>query len=689
MLFFSVNTNRYWQLGLALLLGLLNVFIVGFPPFQVGMWVQSEPAVFALFVFASLIALWLGIGCLCRWLTIPPSLSPIAIVLLAWLGWQCVMTATALLPWRSWFGPPQTGDGTGVSLVTLLTVWLAYVLWQRMECRRAIILVAAVSVLIQCTLHIYYPPIPGNVYMPDRWMPAEWPEYLPFLAGYIWVAAFAGGYVRSGKNYALSVVAMVVLLFVSYNQSAALLFGGALIVTTVVRAFPWLQPSRYCRILALVACVLPFSLTLISPVVPEPGSDSHPSGVLKVFSQINEGFGSRMMLDRVGMSVLSHEPQRLLIGNGWGTFTDDLLKYGLVDGVYTYKNGKRDPNWFLVDGTSHHSHNQPLEALLSLGLIGLILWYAVPMLALWTLPDALFWSCAPMVVAITGLGHFWFQLPQCFPYQALYLAALISVCGGKKNAVPFLTTFRLGIACIIVFFVMAASAYGQYKAMMYAEHVHEAITTKSYKDYNEIWLAEDLNYGGDRWMNLVRFYATDTENKAGEHALNDNIIGWYLDFIHVAHKAAQDPHIGARTSYMELRLLFPLVTSCTEPICNPLLIELIKNFEDATVRFMHKVPLRDDYTTFFLVSMPDFTHRDTAHQMQLLEHMLAIAPHNRCALWLLGRMYLNIPGKETQGRDMVRKAIASHVEQAYPITNAELQAAMQTVGGALLEPVAY
>ena len=689
MLFFSENTNGYRRIGLALLLCLLNVFIVGFPPFQTGIWVQSEPAVLALFTGAALSGVWLGIGVFRRRLVILPAIPPIILTLLAWIAWQCLMTATAQLPLRSWFGPPQTGDGTGMSVVILIMIWLVFPLWQIASMRRIILLTTTASLIVQCALHFYYPEIPGNPYMPERWIPAQWPEYLPFLGGYLWVAAFASRAVKTKKHYALCILAMPVLLVDSHNRSAVALFPLALGLTTLAHWLPgWFKPNRLWKSVMLIACVLPFSLVLISPIFPAPGSDQASSGKLAIFSRINDGIGSRMLLDRVGMSALQHEPQRLVIGNGWGTYTDDLFKYGLVDGIYTYKNGVRAPNWFLVDGTSHHSHNQPLEALLSLGLIGLLLWYAIPMLALWTLPDTVFWTCAPMIAALTGLGHFWFQLPQCFPYQALYLAALVSLsspCRGEAGRgallmallkkAPTLTLPLLGRGCFLITIIMAASAFGQYRAMAHADQVHHAITTGSYKDHNEDWLDEDLRYGGDRWATSARFYSGLVFDKAAKHPSDDNTLGWYGYFLHNAHNAAQSPTIAARASAVELRLCYYLFDGLKSSNFNALRQEASETIENAVMTLMRKAPLRDDFTTPFLIDLPKLTHNDTAREIQILEHMLAIAPSNRGVLWTLGHLYLATPDKQGQGRAMVQQALATHVETVFPLSDAQLQKA--------------
>ena len=686
---FSVTGNPTWfrRIGLWVLLCQLNVFIFCFPPFQTGIWVQTEPTVLALFISCTLSALWLAVGTAKRWLNVRPDLSSLLVCLLVWIAWQCLMTAGAQMPWRSWFGPPQTGDGTAMSIATLLMALMALALWEIEDCRRAILMTAGASVLVQCGLHLYYQPVAGNIDMPDRWIPAQWPDYLPFIGGNLWVAAWIGGGIKTHKQFGLLAIAMVVMLVDSHNLTAQIFFSLALVIITAERfsyLAPHLQhyflPNPTWRRVMMAACFIPFITVMISPWVPAVGSDEHPSGAFSVFSRINDGLGARMIMNRVSVATLQHEPKRWLIGNGWGTYTDDLFKYGLVDGVYTYKNGQRAPNWFLVEGTSHHSHNQAVEALLSLGLIGILLWYAIPMLAIRALPDTLFWNCAPVIVALTGVAHFWFPLPQCFPYQALYTAALLSVCVSPKWQTPALMRACYTPLLAALALIMATSGYWHYRAMIHADQLHSALLSSSYKNYSEDWVAEDLRYGADRWATSARFYATQASNKSAKHELNDNVLGWYTYLMHVARKASQDPNIGVRASNIELFMSYYLFGGFDDPIFDGLRHEATGSFENAVIHLMDKAPLRDDYTTFFLLNLAGFTHNDIARQQQILYRMLAIAPQHRGALWLLGRQLMASPDKADIGRKMAQKALVTHAEKVFPIPDGQLKPAQRELG---------
>ncbi len=679
MFSFAQPPALYRQSGLALLLVLLQCWLVCMPPFQTGIWVQTEPTICFLYICACLSALWLGVGAFKGWLTPAQGCTPLLLLMLGWIAWQIVMTCTAILPYRSWFGPPQTGDGTGIAIATLLTALLTCPVWQVVSMRRIILIVCAVSYFVQCVLHLIYPEVGGNPYMPDRWVPAQWPEYLPFIGAYLWVAAFLGGAITSKKSFAIMVAAMLVMLRDSCNKAAGGFFIPALVLSSLIVFLP--QAKRVFAVtplwrwLMILGCLLPFSLVIFSNDIQVGNTQSH-SALRKIFSEMNEGFGSRVLLNRVGVMTIQNEPERMVFGNGWGTFSDDLFRYGLVPDTYVYKNGERVPNWFLIDGSSHHSHNQPLEALLSLGAVGLALWYGFYAIALMRLPEAQFWSVAPMLVALTGLGHFWFPLPQCFAYQGLFMGVLLVSCGGFKP-LPSVRGQVMAVFAVMAAVVMGLSACAKWHAMMHADSVHKAILYGSYKDHTEEWLGEDIARGGDSWATSARFYATEASSQT---RLDDNTLGWFTYFLHNAHSAAQNSRIGPHASFLELRIEYYLFGGFNNPIFDSLRHEATEAFENSAIRMTHKAPLRDDQISFFLINLPGLTNNNIEREEHILNRLLAVAPHHRSCLWLLGNIYMQMPSKEELGRALLKEAIVTHVEKIYPITDAQIAEASKALG---------
>jgi|GEM_PF-1696216 len=678
-MFYVTTDNPLFRFcGLAILLLQLCLFIWALPPFQMGIWLQTEPIVFALLASAALGSIWLGLGIARKWITVLQPAHPIWLCLFAWVGWQLLASVSATSPWRSWFGPPQTGDGAALSVVMLLMVIQSCALWQISQFRRIIMATAAMAMIVQTGLHAVYQPVPDNVFVPDRWAPAQWPEYLPFMAGYLWITFFAGGFITSIRRYILLFAGMVIVLFISWNESAIAPFTLAMIATTIIGWCP--LPSslrRLCdhihgwRLACIAACLLPMAMVLIAEILPTDNSSEH-SGIIKKLTTKDEGIGSRMVLNQVAVSTLSHEPSRWLIGDGWGRFGDDLFKYALVDGVHVFHEGKREPNWFLVDGSAYHVHNQPLEALLSLGLPGMLLWYALPILLVWYMPRKLFWQCAPMLVALTALGHLWMQLAQCIPYQALFLASMLVLCTNGHHTGRERTRLQAAV-CAVIALVLAWTACGHWSAMRWGDTLQHALRDGSHKDYSEEWLAEDFKRGGDRWTASAAFYSRNASMAAAAQQADENTLGWYSHFLNTAHIAAADPSIGARASAMQLRLQYYLFGGFDDSLFSNLRHDTAKTFESAVMRFIHKAPSRDDYTSFFLINLAGYTEDNLERQRKILTRMLLIAPDHRGALWLLGYILTGTQERAEDGKDMMQRAADLHVEDVFPITSSDLK----------------
>lgn len=679
MFHFATDHSLYRRSGLALLLFQLAVFVWSLPPFQSGIWLQTEPIVCVMLGCAALTAIWFACGFFKGWVTAHTRPHPLWLIQLAWLGWQMLATVAATSPWRSWFGPPQTGDGTALSLSLFLITLLASALWEVASFRRAIIGTMLATLLAQGVLHTIYYQDPDYTYHPDRWAPAQWPEYLGFMVAYVWLALFAGERIESMKAYLTLLVFTAFLLFVSWNKTAIALFVPVLILSMAMSWLPLpkhiqkiLVPGKKWRIAAMLACVLPMAMVPASGWVSllEPyAAENHIAALLTAKS---DGIGARLVMNQVAISTMRHEPDRWLLGDGWGRYTDDLFKYALVDGVYVFHEGNREPNWFLVDGSSYHSHSQPLEALLSLGLTGMLLWYALPLMLLWFLPAVWFWPCAPMLVALTMLGHFWMQLPQCLVYQGVALALLLAHCTGNTQAAAPARRRVYTAALLCVALVMAWSAYGQWSAMRYGETLQEALHSGSHEGFSEEWLAQDFARGGDRWLSSVSFYSKEASVKAAKKEADGNMLVWYSDFLHTAHQASVNPKMGARVSAMELRLQYYLFGGFDDPIFTDLRHEATHEFENAVIRITHKAPLRDDYTTFFLLNLSGYTHDDIEREKKILTRMLLVAPDNRGALWLLGFIMSKTTGSEEEGLAMMKKAAQMHVENIFPVTGNDL-----------------
>ena len=677
----TAASTLFRRTGFILLLLQLCLFIYGFPPFHMSFWVQVEPVLLAAFVFAYLSCAWLALGIAKRWL-IPAPNAPLWWCMLLWVTWQLIATAFATTPWRSWFGPPEIGEGAGWHMTLLLMVMFAYPLLRIATYRKLILGIGVGIIALLATLHMVVPQVEladaiGSY--SERFVSARFPKDIPFMAGYLWIAALCWQPIRSKFRYGVWLTAFGVLLWVTQNRTAMLFMGAALLAGALplflsshrgIRRF--FYPSRRWKIAALAACLLPFlwvafsiHIVTFQPYLSEADTHSEFSITNK-----NGAIGGRIPFLQVAMRAMQHEPLRWLIGDGWGRFTDDTYQYALVDGVHLYQNGQYQPNWdALRDVPVVHSHCQPVEALLSLGLPGMILWFAIPMLALWHLPRRLFWPVTPMLVALVMLSYFWFEQAQDLPFRALALAALchVSLPRTRANA-PNMTVLILAITCLI----MGWSAWQQREAMVYAQRLRTALLTSPAANYPEEWLTEDSKRGGDRLRQAAILYEILLTQEVKTHPTEDMDRGWYALFLRATHDYAHAPHSNPHAAATELLLMYKLFGALSVPSLAPLKWEIFPQIPDAVLLAARKAPLRDDIAATLLKNLARFTNNDPAKQLDFLHQLLAVNPIHRGALWVLGQLLRQTPGHEKEGEAMLRRTAALGVERVFPVTDAEL-----------------
>jgi hypothetical protein len=645
----SLPQRAFALAGCALAAATLWVFVACLPPFQMGLWFQSEPVMVADFAFAALTAAWLCAGLATGWIR-QGAPHPLWRVLALWLVWQLLVTAGSRMPWLSWFGPPEIGEGTARFIALWLLCLLMSTLWG--QHRRFLLLAASGSLLVQCTLHGFNPFGPEHIYEEGTWVPAKFPAYLAFMGASLWLAACAGGYANSTGRRLLMAAFLLLVIRISQNKSAMVLLTLPLLAGFALQHRVVTPRLRY---LAAAACAAPLLFVAYCGVF---------SSTLTL--DRDSGLGSRVALYQASLSTLRHEPARLLYGGGWGRFGDDAFKYALVDGVYVFKNAQRAPNWSALEGDAYHSHSMPLEVLLSLGLPGLALWFAVPALLLLRLPAAFFWSCAPVLAGVTMLASLWFELPQCIGFDALALAALAGLSPGARRpaARPRMPATLAAVCCVL----MALSSLAQHRVMHFNYRLADAAGGLPYTDYPLEWLAGDLPRGGNAIRAVALLYAAKLQDR---DAIDANMRGWYALVLNAAHIAATGGQAGARVASTELWMQYKLMIdfggfrSFAE-----LGHQVALAITDSMLNLLRIAPLRDDYATFYLLNIDGVTRGDARKKEAILRQMLAIAPLHRPALWLLGKHLGNAEGKA-----LMTKAARLGVDTVYPVTDRELKAA--------------
>ncbi len=676
MFHFAEGRFLYQRIGLILLMVQLSLFAFGMPPFHIGIWLQTEPDMVAMYSLGTCNALWLLYGVL-RGRLVKQRATPLFYVLLAWVLWQIVPVFFAFTPYRAWFGPVEMGEGTAWHLCMLMVAMVGIPLWQVRSLRNTLLIWAACVISLESMLHVLFS-ARDNHYVPGVWVPAQWGAYLAFMVGYFWVMVMAGNYVRTPAVWMAIIAFTADVEIISYNKTAIALLPLVLLTSFGMylrqkkKGAEATLPGKRVRHVMVALCFVPLAWILFSATYNPPETTSASNEKLKLLnlSHKDSALGSRVGLIQIGVRTMEYEPKRWLVGDGWGSFNDSMFLYALLPGVHMFEDGERRPNWGFVDGNAYHSHCQPLEALLALGIPGLILWFAIPVVILLTLPARLVWSCGPMLLLMNTTSFLWFQLPQCVPMQGLMMAALCSVCGegGERRRWRLLPVGGLFMAVV----ALGVSTIEQYDGMMYGERVFNGSRYLDLEHYPREMLAMDFFRGADRLRTSAMGFALSLDKEHGD--IDERQHAWYRRFMEMGHAMMVSPYIGPRGHYLELWLQYKLLLNLGFPVFSDLGREATSQMRDAVVTMAKVAPLRDDLAAFYFLNLDDLTHQNTAEQEDMLREVLSVVPEHRPALWLLGHILFKNPETKAEGEAMIRKAVALRVQDVYAVTPDQLAA---------------
>lgn len=664
MLQFQSSPALFRLCGVGLLIAQLFLFVFALKPFHYGTWYQVEPTNLALYGMAALNGVWLAAGLAAGWLRVVRPVHPVTLLWLLFLLWQYVATVFSQQPLRSWFGHPAIGEGTAYYTGMVLSFLLAQALWNSPRYQRMLLGAGALAIAIMAWLH-FEPKTLCEVAALDG--PAEhmaagnWADYLAFLLAYLWIAFAAAPSVRSPRLYILAGIAFfAIVAYVAESMAATLLFypafiGGGALLWLSLRRLRWAAPMRGWRVAAMVACLGPALWVAIS--------------MQSFWAGLNGcSLPTRALFNQASVAAIADEPTRLIMGHGWGRYADDLFRYGLLEGIQAFEDGQRKPNWRQVDGTSNHSHNELMETLLALGLPGMLLWLAIPMAALWHLPRVRFWWCAPMLLAIHSFQGFWFFLPQVMGFQALCWAALAA--RAPHPASPLKHQRLIALVALAAAGLMAASLPAHWQGMEYGQRLSTYL--RGGESLPAAYITEDLGRGGDRFHAGALYYGEQMMQRSASGTVTAEDAVRYGQLMEAAQAMARQPESGAWLASTDMWLKNFLFMNAYDTPLNSLKPAAKAALIPSVLTLTAKAPAREDATALVLFSLDAFNGGDRAQAIDILQQILAIAPDQRAALWVRGRLMLADPATRQNGWSMLIRAKQLGVGRVFPVTDDEL-----------------
>ena len=378
-----------------------------------------------------------------------------AAISLAIVLWSAAMAPFAHVPWLSWTGAPQVGIGI-VWYIILNIMIIGYSAILNSKYLHAFIInlgIAALVVAGLCFLgdprHGLIPHFKWNLYFIN--------EHIIFIG----IPLIGLSFLLDNKNYRKILLTLgIIITAASTNRygiagvTVATLLAGTAYYYINKKGRALTNYSRY--IFAAIIFAIPFGVCFIAGKI---SSDLFLSSV-----------HIRYHFWRACIDTLIDNPARLLVGFGWGSYTDTILssiqnippqeivpalfyksKMFLHPFIYkTWVEIGLNLNNLIGGSLGFHSHNHFIESLISTGVIGAFLFSALLISPVLFCEKSKF---APMVFCSTALSFTfsgWYEIPGTLPYIAVFLAIATPSIPLRKNYARHLLEFILPFAAIIL-----------------------------------------------------------------------------------------------------------------------------------------------------------------------------------------------------------------------------------------------
>lgn len=369
--------------------------IAALPAFQVGAFVDSEPAGVAFLIAAALCLFGLA-AMLPRYrLARAAVCHPLFLLPLALGLWSVLVSPLAEFPLLSILGPPQSSQGA-LWFVAVAAFFAAFLVLGRLPRARRFHLKVLCSVaLLAAVLHLPQAPLVAPYV--KGWLnlgaaPFSFTKYLSYYS----IPLLAMGVAlwrRETWPSVLALLAGAVTLLASSNLTAGLivLLFAPLTAILLMAGRRLSERARLWTILA-AACVAIGAVSY--PLVRQ----APPGGELKTI-------WSRGILGRAIEPTLS-QPMTWVAGKGWGHYSQEMLRNLGATDISLFNS-----EWEEINRDEFHSHNAGLEALFSAGIIGAVLALLWPAALIRTAQPRYRAAAAGLALSLAALDALWFQLP--------------------------------------------------------------------------------------------------------------------------------------------------------------------------------------------------------------------------------------------------------------------------------------
>ncbi|GEM_PF-2624343 len=661
--------NGFIYVSLIGVLGSFLLFIPSLLKVGVGIWPQSELQSIYLHVCGLLAAIGLGGLCMTttigrRALSTPQVLLPLCIgaLTLLWMPFHD-------MPVRSLLGTPRIGEGAAYWLDIGSLTAAALILWRLPLCRKAMVYVAVISILVCAGLTF------SHQIMDHYIAPYFFTDFLALMivavAPYVYMkgAARWPHWLYSAVFYA--VLATVILA--TENKAMALFALAVMPCVFVVGHVPWLKPILKQRLSLLGVAAIPVGiLALYYAFLQISGSHGYyefmHTGLMNTLI-------SRAFLMDVTLHNMGNNPLSPVTGFGWGTYVDFLAAYQPSQWLdFTTFSSQWDG--FSTD--HFHSHNMFLETFSAIGVIGaaaLFLYglsFAMNTKAGW---QTMGWITAAAFMVSASM---WFM----FPLQAAYLVfAVASISrikpvqiGALRLKLPRAVVSGFLVICVLAqgYAVYAASVpafgYNTYDPKPY-HPAENAPCPEHYKDaraggmHLSRMLLDRLRYTVDladqiaNPDNVPEGEEAPAPEEVKKHVLQLNALfcqaGEYIN--------RQGENVTDRLVVAHLTTRAEALLALAEYMDDPTLMYYYAGWREDLMAWLATRPARFDMASPYLLY--HVMRGQEAVSMPVVMQLHQQNAQNPLALWFRGLYLLNNPQTLTQGLHMMRAALDRGIQR--------------------------
>jgi hypothetical protein len=640
------------RIGLALIAAgtLAAPFVIFFslPPFHTGIWYKSEPVIAALHALSALVssglalALLGGVGAAYRSLWHPFVLLPAALA-----GWSLLLLPFVPIPGLSWYGTPEFGQGIAWHLDYAVLVAGAMVALRLRRLRRSLAwaTLAALALLTGSMIHtesgwylapfMFYDPL---AFYALFGIPLLIVLFRPTRAA--WRVALAG--------FGVAVVA------VSRNRTAMLL---ALAAPVLVAGGLWLR-RRDPRLLARLAAIAVLAAALVTT-----------AAVWQVGERLPESsLWSRMLHLEVTRRSLVDRPVAVLTGRGWGSYGEWQLSHLPLGSFDLVGDEQTGADWDAVHGQIHfQSHNYLAEALLSAGLVALLLTWAIPAALPLFARRRYAVEAGVLAVLASALLCVWAHDAGAVPYAALAFAALAR----PVRARPWRRGRGLVPAAVLLVIALAQALSAVVVALDGAEMQRAAFANRDTAGLASVPLDDCSGYlddhgrGGVHLATLYRSFAVDLADKlAAGLPITEADTARMANYICAVQSRISDTQ-SLRLANADLLVTAELVIMLDHPRLAPLAAARAAGWRGRLEWYLDRAPVRSDMAAPFLGWA--FVRGDERAVAAIAARLLAHDANEPVGLWYSGAVMMGDPASAATGLSRMRRALEGGLERIMPV----------------------